>query len=94
MVGNDVRRDMIPAQRLGLKTYLVDADPASSPGLEAGRGKLADLRPWLESVNLSALEPSFKSREAILGIMLSTPAVLRSLTSSLTEDGWKHEPTP
>lgn len=101
MVGNDVRRDIVPAQRLGLKTYFVDRESASSPGSfdtaqdkpEAGRGKLADLRPWLESVNSSALEPSFNSREAILGIMLSTPAVLRGLTLSLTEEGWRHEPT-
>jgi FMN phosphatase YigB (HAD superfamily) len=93
MVGNDVKRDMIPAHRLGLKTYFVDGDSASSPGFEAGRGTLADLRPWLESVNLTALEPTYTSREAILGIMVSTPAVLRSLASSLTEEGWRHEPT-
>jgi FMN phosphatase YigB (HAD superfamily) len=93
MVGNDVKRDIIPAHRLGLKTWLVDGDPASSPGAEAGRGRLAELRPWLESVNLSALEPSFKSREAILGIMISTPAVLGGLTLSLSEEGWRHEPT-
>jgi FMN phosphatase YigB (HAD superfamily) len=92
MVGNDVQRDLLPAHRLGLKTYWVDGEPASSPGFEAGRGKLSDLRPWLESINLSTLEPSYKSREAILGIMLSTPAVLRSLGSSLTREEWRHEP--
>jgi FMN phosphatase YigB (HAD superfamily) len=93
MIGNDVDRDMIPAQRLGLKTYLIDGESASGSGLEAGRGKLADLRPWLESIDLSTLEPFYKSREAILGIMASTPAVLRSLSSSLTDEQWKHEPT-
>ena len=93
MVGNDVQRDLLPAHRLGLKTYWIDGESASSPGFEAGRGKLADLRPWLESVNLSTLEPSYKSREAILGIMISTPAVLRSLSSSLTKEEWRHEPT-
>jgi hypothetical protein len=93
MVGNDMNRDMIPAQRLGLKTYLIDGESASASGPEAGRGKLADLRPWLESIDLSTLEPSFKSRDAILGIMASTPAVLRSLASSLTDEQWKHEPT-
>ena len=58
----------LSAYRLGVATYLIDGDSASNPGFEAGRGKLADLRPWLESINLSTLEPSFKSREAILGI--------------------------
>ena len=93
MVGNDVTRDLMPAHRLGLKTFLIDGESASNPGFEAGRGKLADLRPWLESINLSALEPSFKSRDAVLAIMVSTPAVLWSLSASLTEQQWKHEPT-
>lgn len=100
MAGNDIRRDLEPAHRLGLATYLVDGDgAASSDPLEAGpdgfvtaRGSLTDLRPWLESVNLSSLEPSFQSRTAILGIMTSTPAVLRSLTAGLTEAQWGQEP--
>jgi hypothetical protein len=83
---------MLPAHRLGLKTYFVGAESASAPGYEAGSGKLADLRPWLESVNLSMLEPSFKSREATLAIMASTPAVLQSLTSSLNDSKWHREP--
>jgi len=92
MVGNDIARDLLPAHELGLKTYFIDGESASSPGFEAGRGKLADLRPWLESIDLSALEPSFKSRQAVLAIMVSTPAVLRSLSAALTEQGWKHGP--
>jgi FMN phosphatase YigB (HAD superfamily) len=93
MVGNDAARDLVPAHRLGLKTFFIDGESASSPGVETGRGSLTELRPWLESISLSALEPSFKSREAILAILVSTPAVLRSLSSSLTGEGWKHEPT-
>lgn len=93
MVGNDIDRDLIPAYKLGLATYFIDGDSASSPGFEAGRGKLADLRPWLESVDFSTLEPSFKSRDAVLAILASTPAVLRAVSSSLTKDQWRHEPT-
>jgi len=94
MVGNDISRDLLPAHQLGLKTYFIDGESASGFGFEAGRGTLADLRPWLESVNLSTLEPSFKSREATLAIMASTPAVLHSLTCSLNESKWHHEPVP
>jgi FMN phosphatase YigB (HAD superfamily) len=93
MVGNDPVRDLIPAHRLGLKTYLVDGESGSSPGFETRRGKLADLRPWLESINLSTLEPAFKSRDGVLAIMISTPAVLWSVSALLTDDQWKHEPT-
>ena len=93
MVGNDIERDLMPAHRLGLKTYFVDADSASTPGFEAGHGRLAELRPWLESTDFSTLEPSFKSREAVLAIMTSSPAVFRSMSASLTEQQWRHEPS-
>ena len=93
MIGNDIERDLVPANRLGLKTYFIDGESASSPGFEAGRGNLADLRPWLESTELSTLEPSFKSPEAVLAILQSTPAVLDSLSSTLTKTDWQHEPS-
>jgi len=93
MVGNDPVRDLVPAHRLGLKTFLVSDGSAESVGVETGRGTLGDLRPWLESISLSTLEPSFKSRDAVLAIMLSTPAVLHSLSAGLTDEQWKHEPT-
>jgi FMN phosphatase YigB (HAD superfamily) len=93
MVGNDPARDLLPAHRLGLKTFFVDGESQSSPGFETGRGELADLRPWLESINLSTLEPSFQSPDAVLAIMVSTPAVLDSLSAELTEEQWRHEPT-
>jgi FMN phosphatase YigB (HAD superfamily) len=92
MVGNDIERDLLPAHGLGLPTFMIDGDPASAPEFVAGAGKLADLRPWLESTDLSTLEPDFKTAEAILGIMRSTPAVLRSLTAGLTVEQWRHEP--
>src|SRR5918996_55582 len=93
MVGNDITRDLLPAHRLGLATYLIDGESASIPDFVAGCGKLVDLRPWLETIDLSTLEPSFKSREALLAIMASTPAVWRSLTSSLTSEQWRYEPS-
>ena len=92
MVGDNVQRDLLPASQLGLKTYFIDGAADSSPGFEAGRGGLGDLRAWLESIDVSTLEPSFRSRTAITGIMLSTPAVLQSLTRSLTDEQWRHEP--
>jgi len=94
MVGNDIQRDLVAADRLGLKTYFIDNESASSPGPEAGRGKLADFRPWLESQNPSTLEPSFKSPEAIMAILSSTPAVLSSLTDALPNEQWVIEPLP
>jgi FMN phosphatase YigB (HAD superfamily) len=93
MVGNDIERDLLPAHRLGLPTYLIDGDQVSAPGFVAGCGSLADLRAWLKSFNLSTLEPVYKTPETILSIITSTPAVLRSLTADLTDEQWRHEPT-
>jgi FMN phosphatase YigB (HAD superfamily) len=90
MVGNDVERDLRPAHRLGLKTYFVDGESGASPGFEAGRGRLGDVRSWLESIDVSTLEPSYESWGGILGIMLSTPAVLQSLTRALTKEECRH----
>ena len=94
MIGNDLQRDILPADKFGLKTYLINGKSASSPGPEAGRGKLSDFRLWLESQNSSELVPSFKSAEAIIAILLSTPAVMDSLSRSLTNEQWRCEPTP
>src|SRR5581483_2185930 len=94
MVGNDVERDLAPAQRLGLMTYHIDAESASRSGPEAGRrGNLHDLRSWLESADLPSLEPSFKTKEAILAIMASTPGVMKSLMSDLPQASWSDEPS-
>ncbi|HSB03034.1 MAG TPA: DinB family protein [Anaerolineales bacterium] len=92
VVGNDVERDLTPAHRLGLKTFYVHGESDPGPGFEAGQGKLADLRPWLESTPHSALEPSFTSHDAVLAIMISTPAVLQSLSTSLSDENWRKEP--
>jgi FMN phosphatase YigB (HAD superfamily) len=95
MVGNDMDRDILPAQKLGLATYHVDDESASRSAPEAGAGgKLQDLRPWLESTDLASLTPSFKSIDSLLGILSSTPAVLNGFSSGLDSFAWSHEPTP
>jgi FMN phosphatase YigB (HAD superfamily) len=49
MVGNDVLRDIAPAQRAGMRTYLADRWLANedSDVHPDGQGSLADLLPWL-----------------------------------------------
>lgn len=92
MVGNDMERDIIPAKKLGLAAYHVDGEPASGSRLEAdARGTLSDLRLWLESTNLTSLTPSLKSSDSVLGIMLSTPAVLNSLLRGLDSEAWSRK---
>lgn len=93
MVGNDVDRDILPAKKLGLKTYLVDAEPASKSGREAdSAGSILDLISWLESINQTDLIPNFKSKDSVVGILSSTPAVLNSMLSNLDSDTWVRKP--
>ena len=95
MVGNDIERDLLPAQKLGLAIFHIDAEAASKSGPEADRrGNLLDLRLWLESTDPASLEPSFKTMDAILAIMSSTPGVMRGLTSGLQANSLLREPTP
>lgn len=92
MVGNDMERDILPAQRLGLATFFVEAEPGSKSGPEAGlRGSLPDLRRYLESADIASLIPSFTSKESIVAIHSSTPAVLDSMTRGLSPEAWKQK---
>jgi FMN phosphatase YigB (HAD superfamily) len=95
MVGNDLERDIRPAEMLGLATYHVDNESAFPSDLETGAGgKLADLRPWIESADLASLTPSFKSVDSVLGILSATPAVINGLSRGLDSFAWSHEPAP
>jgi len=93
MVGNDIERDLKPAQSLGLKTFHVREDSNLSIEYEAtGSGRLSDLRPWLDSIDPSLLESSIKTPSAVLAVMKSTPAVLQSLVASVSDGCWIHKP--
>lgn len=92
MAGNDPNCDILPAQRLGLKTFLVNGESASLTDGQAGAGSLTDLRRWLEAADPSALEPVHKSRGAALAILSSTPAVLPKFLSPLSTEDCKREP--
>ncbi len=94
MVGNDVQRDLNPAQKLGLATFHVNgAAPSNLSEMMAAVGSLNDLSSWLKSIDPDSIEPSLKSREGILAILASTPAVMQSLSASLSKDDWQHEPS-
>ncbi len=94
MVGNDVERDLVPAQKMGLAAYHVDGtSPSAAISNSARHGDLIDLRSWLDSSNFIDLEPSFKTKDAVLAILNSTPAVLQSMLAGLDPEMWAHEPT-
>jgi len=95
MVGNDMERDILPAEKLGLKTFHIVDESAVRSGPDAGvRGNLVDLRLWLESADLALLNPSFKSIDSLFGILSATPAVLNGFSYSLDSSAWTEKPAP
>ena len=93
MVGNDAERDILSAKRLGLATFFVETESGSKSGPEAGpRGSLSDLRRYLESTDLASLTPSFKTKDAIMAIQASVPAVLDTFLRGLSVEQWKLKP--
>jgi len=87
MVGDDPERDLVGSHVLGLPTYWINTSDAVPPdGIDlAGRGSIGDLRPWLEGTDLSTLEPAFSSPEALIALMLSTPAAISGLLPPLSK---------
>jgi FMN phosphatase YigB (HAD superfamily) len=95
MVGNDAERDLAPARALGLATFWINTDePRATDPQATGRGSLADLRLWLESVDMKMLEPQFKTRESILALMTAAPASTGSLIEQQPPDTWNTRPAP
>jgi hypothetical protein len=95
MVGNDLDMDLRPAQQAGFPIFWVKNGAADAPEFaDVPQGQLADLRAWLESVDPRALQPSFDSPTAMLGVLRSTPAALSSLTRGLPAPAWTRSPAP
>ncbi|MGB7872899.1 MAG: DinB family protein [Anaerolineales bacterium] len=86
VVGNDINADLIPAQVLGFSTFWIVTENADSNGFKpTAQGTLADLRPWLEKTDLSTLEPDLSTPEALIALLISTPAAISGLLPCLSE---------
>jgi FMN phosphatase YigB (HAD superfamily) len=88
MAGNDVERDLRPAERLGLTTFHVNGGGDNTGGRS---GDLLQLRDWILTNEDKIRAPSFDAPEAVLSVLEATPAVLQSLTANLTPAQWAHE---
>jgi FMN phosphatase YigB (HAD superfamily) len=93
MVGDSLERDVIPARRAGLPIFWLNPDGQSAPEAEGvPRGTLADLRAFLESTELSLLQPDFSTPAALLAALQATPAVLHTLLLNSLPADWSARP--
>lgn len=92
MAGNDPENDILPAQKLGLATFWVNASVRDLLDPQQAAGQLTDLLTWIDRHPAKAFEPDFQSASSSLAIMRSTPAVLDTLLTELPDSYWKMKP--
>jgi FMN phosphatase YigB (HAD superfamily) len=94
MIGNDMDRDLGPARALGLQTYWINAGPTPQSSREQiPQGSLSELREWLESVDLNALDVRFDAKESLLALLSAAPASISALMEELPVPCRKWRPT-
>lgn len=94
MVGDDNERDLTGASRLGLPTFWInnsDIDPPERQNYKQ-RGSIGEVRPWLEAINLSNLEPNFSTPNSLMALMLASPASIQGLLSRVHESFMNKQP--
>jgi FMN phosphatase YigB (HAD superfamily) len=96
MVGDDWKRDIQGASQLGLATYWLSngAAPSEEGQTPSGRGKLAQLLDWIDTVGEEKLLPDYSDRSAMLATLRATPAVLDTLCSELAAEAWSAHAQP
>ncbi len=93
MVGDSIERDVIPARQAGIPVYWLKAGDQSHPQAEGiPQGSLADLRQWLETVDISTLKPDFSSPAAMIAALKAHPAVVHTASLSLPPEQWNVRP--
>ena len=96
MVGNDPSDDIQCAQQMGIARYWISGEAAglvNSDGRSAGGG-LAGVLEWIESTPIETLMPDYTQPSAIGAILISTPAVLQTLTSEIPAAEWSQRSQP
>ncbi|NLG99823.1 MAG: HAD hydrolase-like protein [Chloroflexi bacterium] len=102
VIGNSLEDDLIPAACLGLPVYWV-IEPQSElppPPLPEGfhplsaSGSLAEIPAWIDRVDAAGLRQEFKTPQAMLAVLKSTPAAMDTLCLNLNERQWKDRPQP
>jgi FMN phosphatase YigB (HAD superfamily) len=94
MVGDDVERDLTGSAILGLPAFWINKSNIDYPNGHRYKkqGSIGDIRPWLEAIDLSTLEPEFSTTDSLLGLMLASPASLQGLLSPVPKALLKERP--
>jgi FMN phosphatase YigB (HAD superfamily) len=95
MIGDDPVRDIAPARQLGLATFQVKSTAQDITGKSAhGSGSLVDLLGWLKTTSPEQLLPDFKTAQATLITLRSTPAVFDTWCNAMPVKRWNQRSQP
>jgi len=103
IAGDDIKNDIYAGSLLGTATYWVHPNgsvPGGASVMDAGSvspstsGDIAGLLPWLNDTPLEKLQPHFNEPSALLAILRSTPAAIKSLCNFLEPADWSNRPAP
>ena len=97
MVGNSLEDDLLPAGRLGIPGFWLTAEPDPLPEDVvplSRKGQLTDVFGWLEQLDAVGNPPTFQSPQALMAVLLSTPAALDTLMRSAPAKYWNENPQP
>jgi HAD superfamily hydrolase (TIGR01549 family) len=95
VVGDDLKRDMFPAQTLGIPGYWISPQAdylGTGEALYAATGSQDQVLPWIDQHDLETLVPDFSTPQASLAILRATPAVFDSFSRELPEMLWSERP--
>lgn len=94
MLGDDINNDIKAARQAGIPAFWLNSpSPTLNPGEDIPTGsKLADALAWLDNTSEAQLQPDFTSPSAMLAILRSTPAALKTMTSKLELAKWQKRP--
>ena len=95
MVGDDPIRDIAPARQLGIATFQISSTTPEVQGKAAyGSGSLLDLLQWLKTTSPEQLLPDYKTPQATLITLRSTPAVFDTWYDTLPAQRWNQQSQP
>ncbi|MCP4138959.1 MAG: HAD hydrolase-like protein [Chloroflexi bacterium] len=91
IVGDDPERDLRAAQELGVAAYWIADDDALLPeGVNPpqGRGKIGELRGWIEAQDEKIFTPSYQAKTAIVATAKAVPAALKGMLAGIPSGAW------
>jgi len=89
IVGDDLARDIRPANQLGIASFWVNPDsPPPTGAAPTASGSLGEVIDWLDATQGKLLTPDYNSLAAIQATLKATPAALSTLLMSENEAVW------